>query len=148
MEGRISIKTRYGWISAFENNGKIFQIKFGKLKKQTKNKILRKFRKDLVNFFDKKISNIKVPHRMEGSEIQKKIWSDLKKVRFGKVKTYGELAKKHKMSPRHVGKICGQNKLLLIVPCHRIIRSDGSLGGFSARGGIKLKKKMLEFENN
>ena len=88
MEGRISIKTRYGWISAFENNGKIFQIKFGKLKKQTKNKILRKFRKDLVNFFDKKISNIKVPHRMEGSEIQKKIWSDLKKVRFGNIEKY------------------------------------------------------------
>jgi len=148
MEGRISIKTKYGWISAFENNGKIFQIKFGKLKKQTKNKMLKKFRKDLLNFFDKKISNIKVPHKMKGTKIQKKIWADLKKIRFGKVKTYGELAKKYKMSPRHVGKICGQNRLLLIVPCHRVIRSDGNLGGFSARGGIKLKKKMLEFENN
>ena len=43
---------------------------------------------------------------------------------------------------------CAQNKLLLIIPCHRVIRSDGKLGGFSGRGGIKLKKKLLSLEQN
>ena len=52
------------------------------------------------------------------------------------------------MSPRHVGKICGQNKLLLLVACHRVIRTDGTLGGFTSSDGIKLKKKLLEFEKN
>ena len=47
-----------------------------------------------------------------------------------------------------MGKVCGQNRLLLVVPCHRIIKSDGSLGGFSSFGGIKLKKKLLDFEKN
>ena len=46
------------------------------------------------------------------------------------------------------GKICSQNKIPLAIPCHRVIRSDGSLGGFSARGGIRLKKKLLDFEKN
>ena len=50
------------------------------------------------------------------------------------------LTKKNKLSPRHVGKICAQNKILLAIPCHKAIRSDGSLGGFSSRGGIDLKK--------
>ena len=57
------------------------------------------------------------------------------------------MARKFKISPRHVGKICAQNKIPLAIPCHRVIRSDGSLGGFTARGGIKLKKKLLSFES-
>ena len=44
--------------------------------------------------------------------------------------------------------ICGQNKLILIVPCHRVIKTNGSLGGFTSIGGIKLKKKLLKFEKN
>ena len=72
----------------------------------------------------------------------------IRKINFGKTKTYGEIAKKYKLSPRHVGKICGQNKIVLGIPCHRVIRSDGSLGGFSSRGGINLKKKLLKFEKS
>ena len=50
------------------------------------------------------------------------------------------------MSARHVGKICGQNKIPLIVPCHRVIRSDGTMGGFSAIGGVNLKKNYLNLK--
>ena len=71
---------------------------------------------------------------------KKKIWKELLKISYGSTKSYGEIAKKIKTSPRYVGNVCGQNKHLLIVPCHRVIRSDGSLGGFSSIGGIKLKK--------
>ena len=80
--------------------------------------------------------------------MQKKIWKELSKIKYGKVSTYGEIAKKVGTSPRYVGNVCGQNKLLLIIPCHRVIRSDGKLGGFSGRGGIKLKKRLLNLEKN
>ena len=56
-------------------------------------------------------------------------------------------AKKFNVSPRYVGRVCGENRHILIVPCHRVIRSDGHLGGYSAKGGISLKKKLLDFEN-
>ena len=146
MTKQMSIKTRFGWISAYENEGKVFKIKFEKLKKQKKSKILKNFKKNLLRFFDKKITTIKTPHKLTGNQIQKKVWIELKKIKWGKTETYGKIAKKYKLSPRHVGKICSQNKLLLIVPCHRVIRTGGSLGGFSSIGGIKLKKKLLEFE--
>jgi len=94
----------------------------------------------------KRTLNIKAPYKIQGSQIQKKVWSELRKIRPGQTKTYGEIAKKYKLSPRHVGKICSQNKLLLSIPCHRVIRSDGNLGGFTSIGGVKLKKKILEFE--
>jgi len=148
MIKQISIKTRVGWISAFEHKDKIYEIKFGKLKKQIKSKILTNFKKKILQFFAKKTSNIKIPHKIKGNQIQKKVWAELKKIRIGQTKSYGEIAKKYKLSPRHVGKICGQNKLVLLVPCHRVIRTDGSLGGFTSVGEIKLKKKLLKFEKN
>ena len=148
MIKKISIKTEFGWISAFENKGKIFKIKFGKVKKQVKSRILKNFKKNLIKFFQKKILNIRAPYNIQGNQIQKKVWLELKKIRPGRIKTYGEIAKKYKLSPRHVGKICGQNKLVLSIPCHRVIRSDGNLGGFTSIGGINLKKKLLEFEKS
>ena len=148
MIKKISIKTKFGWLSAFENNGKIFIIKFGKIKKQAPSKMLRKFKKNLLNFLNKKTTNINASYKIEGNKIQKKVWSELRKIKPGQTKSYGEIAKKYKLSPRHVGKICGQNKLLLLVPCHRVIRTDGSLGGFTSLGGIKLKKKLLDFERS
>ena len=146
MIKKISIKTKLSWITVFENERKIFKIKFGKEKKQFQSKILKKFRKNLLKFFSKNIQYIKAPYKIEGSKIQKKAWKELIKIKPGHTKTYGEIAKKLRLSPRHVGKICGQNKLLLLTPCHRVIRSDGSLGGFSSTGGINLKKKLLDFE--
>ena len=146
MINKISFRTQIGWISVFEENGKIFKITFGRLKKNNYSLILKKFNEKLLNFYKKKINLINVPYEMRGSYIQKKVWNELKKIEIGKTKTYGEIAKKTKLSPRYVGKICGQNKLVLLVPCHRVIKSDGSLGGFSSSGGVKLKKKLLNFE--
>ena len=148
MIKKISIKTQLGWISAFENKGKILEIKFGKVKKQTQSQLLKNFRKNLIKFFKKKTLNIKAPYKIQGSYIQKRVWSELRKIKLGYTKTYGEIAKKYKLSPRHVGKICSQNKLLLTIPCHRVIRSIGNLGGFKSTGGVKLKKKLLKFEQS
>ena len=146
MIRQISIKTKFGWISAFEQNNKIFKIKFGKCKNKSYSKNLKKFKSSLNNFLSKKNRFLTFNTLITGSPIQKKVWNELKKIEFGKTKTYGAIAKKYKLSPRHVGKICGQNKMVLVIPCHRVIRSDGNMGGFSSMGGVSLKKKLLDFE--
>ena len=148
MINQISTKTRFGWISAFENHGKIFKIKFGRIKKQKKSKILENFRKELFKFFNKRNSNIQIPYMMKGNSAQKKIWKELMKIKVGHTSSYGKIAKKFKLSPRHVGKICSQNKLLLVVPCHRVIKTDGTAGVFISICGVKLKKKLIEFEKS
>ena len=148
MRRQISIKTKFGWISAFEEKDKIIEVKFGKYKNKFISKNLKNFKASLNNFLKGNCKSIKCNFLVKGNLIQKKIWSELKNIKFGKTKTYGEIAKKYKISPRHVGKICGQNKILLAIPCHRVIKSDGSTGGFSSKGGIILKKKLLDFEKN
>ena len=148
MIRQISIKTKFGWITAFEDKGKIIRVKFGKHKTILPSKNLKKFKSSLKKFLLKKTNFILCNIEQNGTSIQKKVWNELKKIKFGETKTYGEIAKKYKLSPRHVGKICGQNNIILAIPCHRVIRPDGSLGGFSSRGGIGLKKKLLDFERS
>jgi len=148
MIKQISIKTKFGWIGAFEQNNKIYKVKFGKCKNKSTSRNLKKFKSSLNNFLTKKNKFLKFNTLIVGNSIQKKVWNELKKIKFGTTKSYGAIAKKYKLSPRHVGKICAQNKIPLFIPCHRVIRSDGSMGGFSARGGISLKKKLLDFEKN
>ena len=125
----LSFKTKFGWISAFEEKNKIVRVK-----------------SQMNCFFSKKNKNIKSKFLIKGNCTQKKIWNELIKIKLGNTKTYGEIAKKYKLSPRHVGKICGQNKIAIAIPCHRVIKSDGTLGGYSGIGGIKLKNKLLKFE--
>lgn len=147
MVKKISIKTKFGWISAFEKKGRIYRIRFGKLHKQNNSKNLVLFKKNLFKYFNKKSKTIKAAYDIRGNKTQRKVWKELRRIECGQTKTYGEIAKKFKISPRLVGRICGQNKLLLYVPCHRVIKSDGSLGGFSSTGGLKLKKKLLMYES-
>ena len=148
MIKQISIKTRFGWITAFEQKNEIVKVKFGKHKNISVSKNLKKFKLQLNNFLNKKSKTINCEIQLKGGPTQIKIWKELKRIKFGKTKTYGEIAKKYKLSPRHVGKICSQNKIILIVPCHRVVKSNGNIGGFSAQGGISLKKKLLNFEKS
>ena len=83
---------------------------------------------------------------IEATSFQKNVWKKMIKIPYGKVKTYGELARAAG-SPkafRAVGSVCGKNHLLLIVPCHRVVSSQG-LGGFSG-GGLPIKRKLHQLE--
>ena len=85
---------------------------------------------------------------LKGTKFQIKVWKFLLKIPKGSVKTYKEVAKAINMpnSARAVANACGKNPYSPKVPCHRVIRSDGTLGGFSAPGGTKTKKKLLKKE--
>ena len=147
MKNTISFKSKFGWISASEKNNKILSVFFAKSKNRGKSILLNKLKKNLNNYFSRKTKKINSNILLKGSNLQVKIWKELKKIPYGKTKSYGEIAKIVKTSPRYVGNVCGQNKHLLVVPCHRVIRTDGSLGGFSSSGGLSLKKRLLNMEN-
>jgi|TARA_B110000438_G_scaffold292623_1_gene331233 methylated-DNA-[protein]-cysteine S-methyltransferase len=142
----LSFKSNYGWISCEEKDYKITSIFFGKKNIKGSSKSLNRLKKEIINYLSGKSKKIKFSYLMSGSRLQIKIWKELQKIPYGKTKTYGQIAKKLKTSPRYVGNVCGQNSFLLAIPCHRVIRSDGKLGGFSGLGGIKLKKRLLNLE--
>ena len=85
---------------------------------------------------------------LKGTKFQLKVWKYLRTIPKGKVKTYKQVAIsiKSPRSARAVASACAKNPYAPKIPCHRVIRSDGALGGYSGKGGIKQKLKLLRSE--
>ena len=83
--------------------------------------------------------------KLKGTKFQLQVWEEIKKISKGNVKTYKEIAclLGKPNSSRAVANACAKNPLIIEIPCHRVIRSDGSLGGYSGNGGIKKKMQLL-----
>jgi len=143
---QLSFKTKLGFISVIENEGYITDITFRKITTQRSTTQLLKVKNQIKLFLNKKIKKLTFKTKTVGSKTQLKVWNEIKKVHYAKTVSYNFISKKTKIHPRHVGRICSQNRLLLFIPCHRVIRSDGLLGGFSAKHGVKLKSKILKIE--
>ena len=86
--------------------------------------------------------------KLKGTKFQQKVWQYLKNIPRGKVKTYKQvaIAINSPKSARAVANACGKNPYAPKIPCHRVIRSDGGLGGYSGRGGIRKKLELLRLE--
>ncbi len=100
---------------------------------------LRRYLKGELRHFDCKLD-------FEGTAFQKKVWSALARIPYGQTRSYQEIAKiiGHPKAFRAVGNANGQNSIPLIVPCHRVIETNGGLGGFGH--GIEVKKRLLSLE--
>ena len=81
----------------------------------------------------------------KGTVFQRKVWEELKKIPLGEIRTYKQIAKSigNPKSARAVANACGKNPYPIPIPCHRAVRSDGSIGGYSGSGGIRMKKDLL-----
>ena len=87
--------------------------------------------------------------KLEGTNFQRTVWKEISKIPFGETRTYKDLAIAigKPNSSRAVANACGKNPYPVIIPCHRVIRSDGKLGGYSGVGEVKKKKELLKLEN-
>ena len=88
--------------------------------------------------------------KLEGTEFQIRVWNELKKIPSGETRTYKEIAELigKPTAARAVANACGKNPYPITIPCHRVIRSDGGLGGYSGEGGVEKKKLLLKNEEN
>ena len=86
--------------------------------------------------------------KLVGTKFQLKVWAYLRKIPRGSLKTYAQVAKAigKPRAVRAVANAIGKNPYEPKIPCHRVIRSDGSLGGYSGKGGIKTKRFLLKKE--
>ncbi|MCF6310519.1 MAG: methylated-DNA--[protein]-cysteine S-methyltransferase [Sulfurimonas sp.] len=112
------------------------------------NEVLKETRKQLDEYFSTKRKKFEISLLMVGTEFQKSVWKELLKIPYGQTVSYLELSKAigNERAVRAVANANGANAIGIIIPCHRIIGSDGSLTGYA--GGLPLKKKLLELENN
>lgn len=102
----------------------------------------------LREYFSGSLKKFDVPLDLNGSDFQIKVWNELKKIPYGKTKSYKTISEKlgDTKSIRAVGKANGQNPIPIIIPCHRVIGLNGKLTGYA--GGLDVKEKLLEIEGS
>ena len=105
----------------------------------------------LAEYFAGREPKVSVPLKLQGSEFQMQVWRLLQDIPYGRLVTYGDIAKKiaaqkglARMSAQAVGGAVGHNPLCIIIPCHRVVGANGSLTGYG--GGMWRKVRLLELE--
>jgi len=100
----------------------------------------------LGKYFSRKLTEFEIPLHLIGTDFQVEVWRALQKIPFGEVWSYERLASEveNPRAVRAVGSANAKNPIPIIIPCHRVIRKNGELGGYS--GGIEIKKWLLEHE--
>ena len=151
-----TINSPIGKITLVANEESLVQLSWGKLnqlknelvpQKVNRHSVLDLAEKQLHEYFSGKRLDFTIPLAPCGTPFQKKAWSALRKIPYGKTISYGEQAKRigNPKAVRAIGGANGKNPIGIIVPCHRVVGADGSLTGFT--GGLSIKKKLLELES-
>ncbi len=100
----------------------------------------------VLEYFEGKLRRFDIPFILFGTDFEKRVWLTLNEIPYGQTRTYKWLAGRlgSPRSVRAVGRALGKNPLPIILPCHRVIQSDGNLGGYSP--GIGIKRRLLDLE--
>lgn len=135
-------------ITADENSvaSILFVFNDTEMEEENCNDILAQCKIELSEYFAGKRKEFEVPFNQVGTEFQQKVWNELTKINYGQTVSYNHIAKAidNQKSIRAVGTTNGKNQISIIVPCHRVIGSDGSLTGYA--GGLWRKKWLLNHE--
>lgn len=122
------------------------RMRLGQLVEDDQHPVLLKTERQLGEYFAGRRKAFSIPLDMRGTAFQKNVWEALLAIPFGETRSYGQLAKQlgNPNATRAVGAANGRNPLPIIVPCHRVIGSSGSLTGFG--GGLETKAQLLSLE--
>ncbi|MCG3166607.1 MAG: Methylated-DNA--protein-cysteine methyltransferase [Bacteroidia bacterium] len=145
---RAYFKSPLGLLVITANEKAITGLHFAENKeeKEKKNEVINDCLQQLTEYFNRERFSFKLRLQQEGTELQQRVWNELQKIPYGMTMSYLTMARKikNRTLSRAVGNASGKNNIAIIVPCHRLVGSNGSLTGYS--GGIENKKWLLEFE--
>jgi methylated-DNA-[protein]-cysteine S-methyltransferase len=135
-----------GLVAVLWQSDRPSRMHLGELIEDNQHPVLLKAERQLGEYFAAQRKEFSTPLDMRGTPFQKNVWEALLAIPFGETRSYGQLAKQlgNPNATRAVGAANGRNPLSIIVPCHRVIGSSGSLTGFG--GGLETKAQLLSLE--
>ena len=144
------IKSPAGPLLLAASNQGLLALEFGRGKPRAgwveSEERIAPFARQLAEYFAGQRREFDLPLDLRGTDFQKRCWRELLKIPYGETRSYADIARAigNPLAVRAVGLANGQNPIAIIVPCHRVIGSDGSLTGYG--GGIETKRRLLELE--
>ena len=143
---QLSMHSPLGDITVSEENGVIVSVDWGWSSMQQETPLLRRACDQLEKYFDGTRHEFDLPLAPEGTAFQKRVWKAMRDIPSGATRTYGDIARIIDSAPRAVGQACGRNPIPIFIPCHRVLGSHGSIGGYSGGEGLATKRGLLRLE--
>ena len=144
---QLSLLTNLGDLTISEDDGAIVALDWGRGRDQEETPLLRRARDQLQDYFDGKRLTFDLPLAPHGSDFQNRVWAALCAIPPGETRSYADIARAIGSAPRAVGGANGANPIPIIIPCHRVVAADGSLGGYSGGDGPATKRFLLDLES-
>jgi len=144
---QISLLTNLGDLTISEENGTVVALDWGRGRDQKETPLLRRAKDQLQDYFDGKRLTFDLPLAPRGSQFQQRVWAALCAIPPGETRSYADIARAIGSAPRAVGQANGANPIPIIIPCHRVVAADGSLGGYSGGDGPATKQHLLDLES-
>ena len=142
----LSLHTPVGYITVFEDDGAIVSLDWGWVPDQGDTPLLQRARDQLQDYFDGKRQNFDLPLLPAGTEYRRRVWQALIDIPYGEVRTYKDIVASAGGSARSVGQANGSNPIPIVIPCHRVVASNGP-GGYSGGEGLVTKRWLLALES-
>lgn len=148
---RLTVDSPIGPLTVAAQDGAIISLAFGPDQTDQSDAtqsepVLLQAKRQLAEYFAGGRTTFDLPLRLQGTQFRCAVWQALATIPFGQTRSYGDIARTVGSAPRAIGGACGANPIPIVVPCHRVVASDGGLGGFSGGAGCATKRQLLEHE--
>jgi methylated-DNA-[protein]-cysteine S-methyltransferase len=142
----LTVQSPVGPLSLVEEDGRLTRLDWRAAEGGKETPLLVEARAQLSAYFAGKLRRFDLPLGLAGSPHQQQVWQAMQRIPFGQTRSYGEVASELGSGPRAVGTACGRNPIAIVVPCHRILGSGRTIGGYSGGAGLATKRFLLALE--
>jgi methylated-DNA-[protein]-cysteine S-methyltransferase len=147
----LTLHTPLGELTVFETDGAIVALEFGRAQAPAglppPSALLREAAAQLQDYFDGQRTAFDLPLAPQGTPFRRQVWDALRRIPPGETRSYIDIAREIGCrSPRAIGQANGSNPIPILIPCHRVVAADGSLGGYSGGEGPATKRYLLALE--
>ncbi len=144
---QLSLLTPLGEVTISEEEGAIVALDWGRGRDRTETPLLREAAAQLQDYFDGQRTSFDLPLAPHGTPFRRKVWEALRRIPCGETRSYAEIGREVGCSSaRAIGQANGANPIPILIPCHRVVGADGSLGGYSGGEGPATKRFLLDLE--
>lgn len=140
-----SVQTDLGPFTLTEADGALVALDWGDRGATDSSDLLDRAEAQLLAYAAGTLTAFDLPLAPKGGDLQQAVMAEMRQIPFGETRTYGDIAKTLGVPAQPIGQACGANPIPVIIPCHRVTGAQG-LGGFSGRGGVETKVRLLRHE--
>ncbi|HLB80026.1 MAG TPA: methylated-DNA--[protein]-cysteine S-methyltransferase [Dongiaceae bacterium] len=143
---QVTVASPVGDLVVSESDGRIVAVDWGRAEHETETPLLAAAAQQLNAYFYCGLKRFELKLAPAGSRFQQAVWREMRRIPRGGTRSYADLARAVNSAPRAVGGACARNPIPILIPCHRVVAAGRRIGGYSAPGGLDVKRFLLELE--